>query len=114
MKDISYKAADAFNRFQNFKQSNTRVQSDDSGARLYLHENLIAEHNDKGQIYFTLANRPTQTIRERLNAIHGLKITQRAGKQYANGVEIATNKWYMLTPCGVVEQCPSMMRLLFQ
>jgi hypothetical protein len=103
-RNISEKAADAFNRFQNFKQSNTRVQSDERGARLYLHENLIAEHNDKGQIFFTLADWPTLTTRERLNAIQGLRITQKAGKQYANGVEIDPKKWYMLTPCATIEE----------
>lgn len=72
--------------------------------------NLYIGLNDKGQIFFTLANRPTQTIRERLNAIQGLRITQKAGKQYANGVEIATNKWYMLTPCGVVEHASRLRR----
>ena len=103
-RNISKKAADAFNRFQNFKQANTRVQTDECGTRLYLHENLIAEHNNKGQIFFTLANWPTLTTRERLNAIHGLRITQIAGKQYANGVEIDPNKWYMLTPCATIKE----------
>ena len=103
-RNISEKAADAFNRFQNFKQANTRVQSDERGARLYLHENLIAEHLDKGQIFFTLADWPTLTTRERLNAIQGLRITQKAGKQYANGVEIDPKKWYMLTPSGSIEE----------
>lgn len=73
---------------------------------LYLHDNLIAIHNDKGQIFFTLAGWPTLTTRERLNAIQGLRITQKAGKQYANGVEINPVKWYMLTPCATVEEIP--------
>lgn len=54
MRNISEKAADAFNRFNNFKQSNTRVENDERGARLYLHENLIAIHNDKRQIFSRL------------------------------------------------------------
>lgn len=103
-RNISEKAADAFDRFQDFKQANTRVQTDERGARLYLHENLIAEHNDKGQIYFTLAGWPTPTTRERLNAIYGLRITQKAGVQYANGVKIDPERWYLLTPCATIKE----------
>lgn len=31
-------------------------------------------------------------------------ISEKAGKQYANGVEIDPKKWYMLTPCGSIEE----------
>ena len=38
MKDISYKAADAFNRFQNFKQSNSQTPESKAttAARAYI------------------------------------------------------------------------------
>ncbi len=56
------------------------------GNALYLHGNKIAERRG-GVLWVTLAGWPTVTTRERLNGLSGVRVTQKKGVQYLNGVE---------------------------
>lgn len=54
------------------------------GKALYLHGNKIAEYRD-GQLHITAAGWKTNTTKERLNALPGVSINQKAGQWYLNG-----------------------------
>jgi hypothetical protein len=56
------------------------------GKRLYLFDNLIAEHRQDG-LYVTNAGWQSKTTKERLNGLTGVNISQRKGKWYLNGQE---------------------------
>ena len=85
MRKISKLAKDHFMRPEPFKLGNTEVTCDDD-INLYLHGNLIASWNPlTGQLWVTNAGWPTNTTKERLNAIPGVHIVQRAYQWYLNG-----------------------------
>lgn len=56
------------------------------GMRLYLFDNLIAEHREDG-LYITNAGWQTKTTKERLNGLSGVYINQSKKKWYLNGEE---------------------------
>lgn len=103
MRKISQEAINAFMNYQKFSKSNTTVIYYNKNACLYLHGNLIAVRNRIGRIFFSLAGYPSNTTRERLNAIPNLSVKQIQGNQFANGVEISSKKWYMLTPYATIK-----------
>ena len=75
--------------------SNSEVHTDFATTILYLFNNLIAiKKKDTGKIEVSMAGYPTVTTRERLNGIPGVSITQRNFKQFLNGNEIETDKFY--------------------
>ena len=75
--------------------SNSEVHTDFISTRLYLFGNCIAiKKKDTGKIEVSMAGYPTVTTRERLNGIPGVSIRQEKGKQYLNGNEIETDKFY--------------------
>lgn len=91
MSKISKDAARAFIRFEKFKRTNTAVVIQDcpaSGriAQLYLHNNLIAmrRESEPQRNSVTNAGWPTVTTRSRLNALPGIRATQRDADQYLN------------------------------
>lgn len=57
-----------------------------TGDKLYLYGNRIAYRKD-GKLYITIAEWSTSTTRERLSAIYGVKVTQRKGQLYLNGMK---------------------------
>lgn len=57
--------------------------SSTNGTVLYLHGNEIAVHT-KGGIEVTTARWNTQTTRERLNGIPGVRVNVRQGQLYLN------------------------------
>lgn len=87
MRKITMQACDTFENGYNFKMANTEVN--DHGY--FLHGNKIAEHeslfkNDGNKnINITLAGWNTNTTRERLNGLSGVRITTKNGQAYLNG-----------------------------
>lgn len=89
MRKISFESAQAFMSGKDYKGSNTQVFRGD----LFLHGNKIAEHNSlfKGdgntKINITNAGWFSSTTKERLNALPGVHIQQKAGVWFLNGKE---------------------------
>lgn len=67
------------------KYTNGNTHTD--GTTLYLHGNAIAQWRDDG-LYITHAGWPTNTTKERLNGLSGVRISQNRGEWYLNG-----HKW---------------------
>lgn len=82
MRKISQLAAEAFMKKEKFKLDNTEC----NGLMLLLHGHPIAIHTDKG-IQLSTCGWKTATTKERLNALPGVHIQQKAGVWYLNGNE---------------------------
>ncbi len=88
MRKITSEAKKAFEAGRNYKNSNTEI----SGGSYFLFGNKIAEYsslfNDGNRdINITTAGWKSATTKERLNALEGVNIIQRAGIWYLNGQE---------------------------
>lgn len=87
MRKITKEATEAFLNGKDYKNTNTEV----SRGALFLHGNKIAEYaslfsNDGNKdINVTLAGWNTNTTRERLNGIPGVRVTTKQGQAYLNG-----------------------------
>lgn len=103
-KQSSYDPANAFNANRTFKSSNTRVTVKDGMVKMFLFDNLIAKKDIKtGEVFITNAGWPTNTTRDRLNAlgagIHiagGTRGDHRSGTMYMNGEAMKDDVWYTL------------------
>ena len=62
---------------------------------MYLHGNRIAWIYN-GDLYICMCGWNTLTTRERLNALNGVHIVQRAGRLYLNGEEINDHEVYKI------------------
>lgn len=82
MKQVSIDVASAFENGKAKKSGNTQTD----GKSLWLHGNKIAEHRDDG-LYITNCGWQTKTTKERLNAIRGVRISQKNYVWYLNGEE---------------------------
>lgn len=84
MRKITREAYQAFINKVPFKSSNTAVQVLEDGAVfLTLHGNTIAKQVD-GILSITSAGWPTNTTKERLNSLPGVRIHQAKGVWYLN------------------------------
>jgi len=87
MRKISKEIATAFYNHEKLRKDNTTTDGDS----IMLHGNKIAEHNSifandgNTHINITLAGWNTNTTRERLNALHGVRVTTKQGQAYLNG-----------------------------
>lgn len=87
MRKITQEAVYAFENDIAYKSGNTTVKD---GA-MFLHGNKIAEFeslfkNDGNRnINITLAGWNTNTTRERLNGLNGVRVTTKKGQAYLNG-----------------------------
>lgn len=81
MRKITSEAVRAFEWGNNYKGSNTEVKNN---GEMYLFGNLIARHVPGGY-EITNAGWQSATTKERLNAIQGVHIVQKAGEWYLNG-----------------------------
>ena len=86
MRAITFKAVQAFNNGRKFTQSNTEVRIEGDMVSLYLFGNKIAERSPNG-FYITNAKYKTQTTKERLNGLDGVRIQQKKGVWYLNDKE---------------------------
>lgn len=88
MRKITKEAVYAFENNQRFNKANTIVNE----FGYFLHGNKIAEYtslfNDGNKdINITLAGWNTNTTRERLNGLDGVRVTTKLGQAYLNGKE---------------------------
>ncbi len=67
------------------RQRATIGNSHTDGQGLYLHGNKIAEFRKDGGLYITAAGWMTNTTKERLNALPGVRIHQKNFEWYLNG-----------------------------
>lgn len=75
--------AQAFNNQEVMRSGNTQVNI--NGKRnIYLHGNLIAKI-EGGALMVTLAGWNSNTTRERLNGLDGVRVSTRKGQAYLNG-----------------------------
>lgn len=89
MKAITQNAVNAFLSAQNFRSDNTIVEVKENVTVLKLHGNSIAFlYNDlERTLSVTNCGWFTNTTKERLNALPGVKIQQKKGVWYLNGEE---------------------------
>jgi hypothetical protein len=80
MRQITKQSCIAFENKQKFSKDNTRTD----GTNLYLYDNLIAKWQDDG-LYITNAGWSTNTTKERLNGLSGVRIGQEKGIWHLNG-----------------------------
>lgn len=81
MKIITEKVVGAFLLGKKLTISNTESVNN----HLYLFGNLIARKDIDGVLHITNAGWPTNTTKERLNALPGVSISQKKGIWYLNG-----------------------------
>lgn len=91
MRKITQGSVNAFINSKNYKQANTEIvvnETSSSGTitQMFLFGNLIAEHSDTG-LSITNAGFQTNTTKERLNGLPGVRISQKNGQWYLNGRE---------------------------
>lgn len=86
MRTITFESIQAFNNSEKFKKSNMKVEVNDKGTFMYLHNNLIAKrvHN---RLFITNAGWQSNTTKERLNGLDGVSICQKNFVWYLNGKE---------------------------
>lgn len=95
MRQITEIIINAFMLNQNIEVGDSEVVSNGEFTKLYLHGNLIAcKKIATGETEISMAGYPSQTTRERLNGLPGVKVYQKQGKQYLNGEVIETDKFY--------------------
>jgi hypothetical protein len=83
---ITQETIDAFNNNYIYKNSNTEVNE----HGLFLHGNKIAKYTShykdgNRDINITLAGWNTNTTRERLNGLEGVRVSTKQGQAYLNG-----------------------------
>ena len=87
MRKITQEACYAFENFQNYKKSNTKVVAfDDVNVEMTLHGNLIAYSCPKG-IFISNGGWSSNTTKERLNGLTGVHIQQKDFVWFLNGEE---------------------------
>lgn len=90
MRKITSEAKKAFEGGYNYKNTNTEVKKDLArNVSMYLFDNKIAHYSPAMGLAITSAGWKTATTKERLNALEGVNIIQRAGVWYLNGKEWA-------------------------
>lgn len=80
MRQITMQAVLSLMNGKNYKSGNTHVANN----ALYLHGNKIAELRD-GELWISSAGWETNTTKERLNGLPGVRITQKNWRWYLNG-----------------------------
>lgn len=87
MRKITQEACTAFRRGERYSVSNTRVTSTGDDTKMELHGNVIA-YTHNGALYVSLCGWNTNTTRERLNGLDGVRVSTKNGQVYLNG-----HKW---------------------
>ena len=89
MRQITKDAVKAFMNRETFNRSNTKVNYDEfiKTSTMKLRGNNIALLNSRGKLFITNAGWQSNTTKERLNALKGVSIAQKAGVWYLNGKE---------------------------
>lgn len=114
MRKITSEAVRAFEHGgEMYKNTNTKVFYDSAGTWLELHGSRIA-HRDENGLEITNAGWATATTKERLNAIEGVHIQQKAGVWYLNGREwdgewVNVQKWDIESKACRIMECKSLV-----
>jgi hypothetical protein len=82
---ITREAVKAFFVRENFRKGNTRVEVTDEGTKMFLHNNLIAKIDKNRVLSITNAGWQSNTTKERLNGLPGVRISQKNFEWYLNG-----------------------------
>lgn len=85
MRKITEQSINAFYNRKRFKKQNMEVCLEDSFTILKLHGNTIAILDSNGDIEITTAGWNTNTTRDRLNGLSGVRVTSRKGELKLNG-----------------------------
>lgn len=80
MRKITKEIVAAFMNREARKIGNSRTD----GTTLYLHDNAIAKWDEEGRLWITNAGWKTNTTKERLNGLPGVKIYQKDFTWYLN------------------------------
>lgn len=87
MRKITKEAVSKFLNRETFKKSNMEVDEGYGQFRLKLHGNVIATIDKLGVLSVNNAGWPTNTTKERLNGIPGVRVHQKNWTWFLNGVE---------------------------
>ena len=87
MRKITKEAVSAFLERKPFRKSNMSVEEIGGEWRLKLHGNSIANIDEIGVLSISNAGWASNTTKERLNGIPGVRIHQKNWTWYMNGVE---------------------------
>lgn len=90
MRKITEQACHAFVNGREYRNGNTTVRdytkySRDTVMVYELHGNMIAKIDSDMQLHITLAGWNSNTTRERLNGLPGVRVTTKQGQAYLNG-----------------------------
>jgi hypothetical protein len=88
MRKITSEAVDKFLSRTPFKKSNMEVDQGYGQFRLKLHGNVIATLDELGVLTVSNAGWATNTTKERLNGIPGVRVHQKNWNWFLNGVEL--------------------------
>jgi hypothetical protein len=87
MRKITSEAVDKFLSKRPFRKSNMSVEESSGVYKLKLHGNTIATIDELGVLSVSNAGWRSNTTKERLNGIPGVRVHQRNWNWYLNGVE---------------------------
>jgi hypothetical protein len=82
---ITNESVIAFLRRTPFKKSNMEVENDGGVTYLKLHGNKIAAINSKNEMWVSNAGWSSNTTKERLNGLPGVRVHQKNFQWYLNG-----------------------------
>jgi hypothetical protein len=92
MRKITEQAANAFHNGRDFRSGNTQVNRRLGGVELTLHGNIIAKNIGEG-LHINLCGWNTNTTRERLNGLQGVRLHTRKGQAFLNDNPISSHGW---------------------
>ena len=84
---ITNESVDKFLSRETFKKSNMEVEESYGVYKLKLHGNTIATIDELGVLSVSNAGWASNTTKERLNGIPGVRVHQKNWNWYLNGVE---------------------------
>ena len=87
MRKITSEAVSAFLERKPFRKSNMSVEANGNEFRLKLHGNTIASIDELGVLSVSNAGWASNTTKERLNGIPGVRVHQKNWNWFLNGVE---------------------------
>jgi hypothetical protein len=87
MRKITKEAVDKFLSKETFRKSNMSVEESYGVYKLKLHGNTIATIDELGVLSVSNAGWASNTTKERLNGIPGVRVHQKNWNWFLNGVE---------------------------
>lgn len=92
MRKITEQASNAFHNARDFRSGNTQVNRRIDGVELTLHGHTIAKNTSEG-LHINLCGWNTNTTRERLNGLQGVRLHTKKGQAFLNGNPISSCEW---------------------